>query len=138
MVEYTVAPPEFPVVEIGGRKLAVKSDFLSIVRMSALGINQQDLRSLFQAASAVERSDPTVIWNIIRLWSCMVAGNYIDRDNPSAPSTIPTPEYWASVIGDDLNKWDDICSAVVKAYLKAMPLVTGAAPAGTKNAPVLT
>ena len=126
---------EFPVIEIGKRKLVLKADFVSIVRMSALGINQAEIRKVFSDGSQPENMDPGAVWTILRMFSCLVAGNFIDKENPAAPSSIPTPEYWSTQIAENQSGWGPLFIAVMQAYLKVIPPATGAAPAVTADAP---
>ena len=121
-MDNTPTPPAFPIVEIGGQKLIVKFDFLAKYRMSQLGIGPRDLRLLGGGAT-----DPGVVALSLKLFSCAVASNFIDPANPAAPAPIPSPEYWASQIGDDTAKWGEICQATMQAMVKVLP-TAGAPP----------
>jgi hypothetical protein len=134
MGELTAVPPGFPVVEINGRKLICKFDFLAKYQISVLGIGTADFRAL-RRADKPEDMDPAALSVIIKLFSCAVASNFIDVDNPGAPTRIPSPEYWAAVIPDE--KWVEVITATNQAALKAHPPTAGAASAETRTAPQL-
>jgi hypothetical protein len=118
MAELTPVPPAFPVVEINGQKLVCKFDFLAKYQMSVLGIRTADFRA-FRRPDNPEDMDPTATALSMKLFSCAVANNFIDKENPGAPARIPPPEYWASVIPED--KWGEVCAATMQAMLKVQP-----------------
>jgi hypothetical protein len=128
MAETTPVPPAFPVVEINGRKLVCKFDFLAKYQMSVLGIRTADFRA-FRRPDNPEDMDPAAMALAVKLFCCAVANNFIDVENPGAPAKIPGPEYWAAVIPDE--KWGDVCAATMQAMLKVAPPT--AAPASAEN-----
>ncbi len=134
MGELTAVPPGFPVVEINGRKLVCKFDFLAKYQMSVLGIRTADFRA-FRRPDKPEDMDPGAMSLAMKLFSCAVASNFIDVDNPGAPARIPGPEYWAAVIPD--TQWGEVCTATMQAMLKVQPSTAGAASAETRTAPQL-
>ncbi len=121
MAELTPVPPAFPVVEIVGRKLICKFDFLAKYQMSVLGIRTADFRAFSRPENPADM-DPRAMALAMKLFSCAVASNFIDVDNPGAPAQIPSPEYWAAVIPDD--KWGEVCGATMQAMLKVLPPAT--------------
>lgn len=127
-METTMTPPAFPIVEIMGRKLTCKFDFLAKYRMSELGIRPGDFRALNKPNDA-ESMDPRATALVMKLFSCAVASNFIDKENPGTPVQIPSPEYWAAIIPDD--KWSEVCTATMQAMVKAAPLT--AAPASAEK-----
>ncbi len=131
MAELTPVPPAFPIVEIMGRKLICKFDFLAKYQMSVLGIKTGDFRA-FSRPEKVEDMDPRAMALAMKLFSCAVASNFIDKDNPGAPAQIPSPEYWAAVIPDE--KWGEVCSATMQAMLKVAPPTAAPASAETSGA----
>jgi len=131
MPELTPVPPAFPVVEILGRKLVCKFDFLAKYQMSVLGIRVADFRA-FRRPDNPQDMDPTAMALSMKLFSCAVANNFIDVDNPGAPAQIPGPEYWAAVIPDE--KWAEVCTATMSAMLKVAPPATAPAPAESTGA----
>ncbi len=131
MAELTPVPPAFPVVEIAGRKLVCKFDFLAKYQMSVLGIRTADFRA-FSRPDKPEDMDPRAMALAMKLFSCAVASNFIDKENPGAPAQIPSPEYWAAVIPDE--KWGEVCGATMQAMLKVAPPVTAPAPAEAAGA----
>ncbi len=134
MAETTPVPPAFPIVEINGQKLVCKFDFLAKYQMSVLGIRTADFRA-FRRPDNPEDMDPTATALAMKLFSCAVANNFIDKENPGAPARIPSPEYWAAIIPDE--KWGDVCTATMQAMLKVQPPTAGAASAETATAPQL-
>jgi hypothetical protein len=124
MTETMPVPPAFPVVEINGQRLVCKFDFLAKYQMSVLGIRTADFRA-FRRPEKPEDMDPGAMALAMKLFSCAVASNFIDTENPGAPARIPSPEYWAAVIPDD--KWGEVCGATMQAMLKVQP--PAAAPA---------
>ncbi len=131
MPETTPTPPAFPIVEIMGRKLVCKFDFLAKYQMSVLGIRTADF-SAFRRPENVADMDPRAMALAMKLFSCAVASNFIDKDNPGAPAAIPSPEYWAAVIPDE--KWADVCTATMQAMLKVAPPATALALVETNGA----
>jgi hypothetical protein len=131
MPELTPVPPAFPVIEILGRKLVCKFDFLAKYQMSALGIRTADFRA-FRRPDNPEDMDPAAMALAVKLFSCAVANNFIDVENPGAPARIPGPEYWASVIPDD--RWPDVCTATMQAMLKVAPPATAPALVESRGA----
>jgi hypothetical protein len=131
MPELTPVPPGFPIVEILGRKLICKFDFLAKYQMSVLGIRTADFRA-FSRPEKPEDMDPRAMALAMKLFSCAVASNFIDKDNPGAPAQIPSPEYWAAVIPDE--KWGDVCTATMQAMLKVAPPATALALVETDGA----
>lgn len=131
MAALTPVPPAFPIIEIMGRKLVCKFDFLAKYQMSILGIRTADFRA-FSRPEKVEDMDPRAMALAMKLFSCAVASNFIDRDNPGAPAQIPSPEYWAAVIPDE--QWGDVCSATMQAMLKVAPPATAQALAEATGA----
>ena len=127
MAELTPVPPAFPIVEIMGRKLVCKFDFLAKYQMSVLGIRTADFGA-FRKTDNPGDMDPRAMALAMKLFSCAVASNFIDKDNPGAPAQIPSPEYWAAVIPDE--KWGDVCAATMQAMLKVAPPT--AAPASAE------
>lgn len=134
MAELTPVPPAFPIVELMGRKLVCKFDFLAKYQMSVLGIRTADFRA-FSRPEKSEDMDPKAMALAVRLFSCAVASNFIDKENPAAPTAIPTPEYWAAVIPDE--KWGDVCGATMQAMLKVAPPATAPVLAETTGATAL-
>ena len=124
MAELTPVPPAFPIVELDGRKLVCKFDFLAKYQMSVLGIRTADFGA-FRKVERAEDMDPRAMSVALKLFSCAVASNFIDKENPGAPAQIPSPEYWAAVIPDE--KWGEVCAATMQAMLKVVP--PAAAPA---------
>ena len=124
MAELTPVPPAFPVVDLNGRKLVCKFDFLAKYQMSVLGIRTADFAA-FRKVDRPEDMDPRAMSVALKLFSCAVASNFIDKDNPGAPAQIPSPEYWAAVIPDE--KWGDVCAATMQAMLKVAPPATAPA-----------
>ncbi len=124
MAELTPVPPAFPVVELNGRKLVCKFDFLAKYQMSVLGIRTADF-SAFRKPDNVADMDPRAMALAMKLFSCAVASNFIDKENPGAPAAIPSPEYWAAVIPDE--KWGEVCSVTMQAMLKVAPPATAPA-----------
>jgi hypothetical protein len=131
MSETTLTAPAFPVIEIDGRRLVLKFDFLAKFRLSELGVGAIDMRS-FRAVDRPEDADPRVLAIVLKLFSAFVASNFIDRENPGSPANVPTPEYWATVIGDDTALWGKMCKATGEALGKV--LLSAAAPAPAKDA----
>ena len=131
MAELTPVPPAFPIVEIMGRKLICKFDFLAKYQMSVLGIRTADFRAFSRPENA-EDMDPRAMALALKLFSCAVASNYIDVSNPGAPAQIPSPEYWAAVIPDE--KWGEVCAATMQAMLKVAPPATAPALAEATGA----
>ncbi len=131
MAELTPVPPAFPVVELNGRKLICKFDFLAKYQMSVLGIRTADFRA-FSRPEKVEDMDPRAMALALKLFSCAVANNFIDKDNPGSPAQIPSPEYWAAVIPDE--KWGEVCAATMQAMLKVAPPTAAPASAETAGA----
>ncbi len=131
MAELTPVPPAFPVVEILGRKLVLKFDFLAKYQMSVLGIKTADFRA-FRRPENPQDMDPTALALAMKLFSCAAANNFIDVDNPGAPAQIPSPEYWAGVIPDE--KWGEICTATMQSMLKAAPPAAAPVPAESTGA----
>ncbi len=129
MAELTPVPPAFPVVELNGRKLVCKFDFLAKYQMSVLGIKTGDFRA-FSRPENPEDMDPRAMALAMKLFSCAVASNFIDKDDPGKPAAIPSPEYWAAVIPDE--KWGEVCGATMQAMLKVAPPI--AAPASAEIA----
>lgn len=117
-MENTAIAPTFPVFEIGGRKLTVKFDSLARFRMSALGITNDELRTI-RRVDNIDQLDPRILSVIVKLFSCAVANNFINLDDPGAPARIPSPEYWAAVIDDE--RWKDVVTVIMTAYVKASP-----------------
>jgi len=133
MAELTPVPPAFPIVEIMGRKLVCKFDFLAKYQMSVLGIRTADFRA-FSRPEKPEDMDPRAMALAMKLFSCAVASNFIDKDNPGAPAQIPSPEYWAAVIPDE--KWSEVCAATMQAMLKVAPPTAAPASADQTGAQV--
>lgn len=133
-MEHTPTAPSFPVIEIEGRKLVLKFDMLAKHRLSEMGISVVDLR-MFKPADRPEDVDARVLSMCIKLFSCFVANNYIDKDDPGAPARIPSPEYWAVVIGDDMELWKRVNKALGEAMGKAFLRGTGPAPSQQQAAP---
>lgn len=131
MPELTPVPPAFPVIEIGTRKLICKFDFLAKYQMSVLGIRTADFGA-FRKSDRVEDMDPRAMSVALKLFSCAVASNFIDKENPGAPAAIPSPEYWAAVIPDE--KWGEVCAATMQAMLKVAPPTAAPASAETTGA----
>lgn len=132
MAETTPTAPAYPVIEIDGRKLVLKFDFLAKFRLSELGIGLAELRA-FRPVDRPEDADPKVLSLILKLFSCFVASNFINRDNPGAPAQIPSPEYWAALVGDDMEMWREMARATGEALGKAVLSVAAPAPASDQS-----
>lgn len=130
-METTPLPPGFPVVEIGGRKLVCKFDFLAKYQMSVLGIRAANFTA-FRKPENTADMDPAAMALTMKLFSCAVASNFVNVEDPGAPARIPGPEYWASVIPD--GQWAEVCTATMQAMLKAHPPAAGPALVETTGA----
>lgn len=117
-METTPIGPAFPIIEIGGRKLVVKFDSLARFRMSAMGISISDLFR-FKRVQAINETDPEITSIVLKFFACAVANNFIDVEDPAAPARIPTPEYWAAVMPDEL--WIKVGESVMQALIKVFP-----------------
>ncbi len=131
MPELTPVPPAFPVIKLVGRDLVCKFDFIAKYQMSILSIRTTDFRAFSRPDNPADM-DPKAMALAVKLFSCAVAGNYIDLDNPGAPAQIPTPEYWAAVIPDEM--WGEVCAATMQAMLKVAPPIAAPASAETTGA----
>ncbi len=117
MPDKMIVPPGFETIEIDGRTLVGKLDFVCKYQMGVLGIRLSDWKVFFEKDQSL--AGMTLIANT---FACIVAGNYVNKDNPGAPVSIPTPQYWMSTI--DEEKWGEVCSFVQKVLLKAAPPAT--------------
>jgi|SRR5215471_7535649 len=124
--ETTPTAPAYPVIEIDGRRLVLKFDMIAKFRLSEMGVGALDLR-MFRPAQKPEEIDPRVLSLCLKLFSCFVANNFVNREDPGTPTHIPSPEYWAAVIGDDMKMWVSVNKALGEAMGKAF--LTGAGPA---------
>ena len=68
-------------------------------------------------APTVQIGNPGAVQNIVTVFSCMVAENFIDRSKPTQVdlSTAPTADYWATLIEDFSEVEKVVWSAVGKA-----------------------
>ncbi len=117
MAELTPVPPAFPTIEIDGKKLVGKLDFVCKYQMGVMGIKLSDWKVFFD-------KDQTLagLTLIADTFSCIVAGNYINKENPGSAVSIPTPQYWMANIDDD--KWKEVCAFVQDVLLKTTPPAT--------------
>lgn len=115
----TPSPVQYPTVTIAGRAYILKFDMLAKLRMSQLGVRPSDFRIL--AVREGESPDPGIVAVMLKLFSCAAANNFVDPENPLAPITIPSPENWAVLIGDDLEIFKQISTATFQAMVKVTP-----------------
>ncbi len=126
MAEQSIVPPGFPTIDIDGRTLVGKMDFICKYQMGLLDLRISDCKVFFGLGEQSLAYFPI----IAKMFSCLVAGNYVNKNDPGAVVSIPTPQYWMAVVDNNNDLWTRMCMFVQQSLLKVAPPT--AAPASAE------
>lgn len=117
---------DYPTVTIDGRKLTVKLSLAAQMLMRRRGIDVRRLPSLISpkfhpngmgcvdpaCAEPTHTENPDVGENVMKIFACMVAHEFVDLSNPSMASldAAPSADYWTTLA--DFEEHQEIMVAV--------------------------
>jgi hypothetical protein len=93
---------EYPTITVGAHEdLVVRMSLASQILMRRRGIDVAKLGTLM-LPKVGEDPNPDAVGNVVTVFSCMVAENFLDLAKPNRVdlSSVPTPDYWATQIDD--------------------------------------
>ena len=104
---------DYPTISVGTHKnLVVRFSLAAQVLMQRRGIDPNRLHSLTCPFIVVDGKvttdiNPNAIGNILTIFSCMVAENFIDPQSTRVSlDAAPTADYWATLLDDRISEVD--------------------------------
>jgi len=127
---------DYPTISVGKHKDIVVRQTIAAeiligrrgLSMATLGIDIHPWKVDREGKNTAE-PNPNSVANLITVFSCFVAENFIDQDNPARVSldTVPTADYWACQI-DDIGEVTRVVHAAIKKALEARRAKLAAVP----------
>jgi len=97
-----MTPIEYPTITVGAHEnLVVRLSLASQLLLRRRGMDPARMGELMQPRIGNE-PNPDAVGNVIAVFACMVAENFVDRSKPHLCdlSSAPTADYWAMQIDD--------------------------------------
>ena len=93
---------EYPTISVGAHEhLVVRLSLAAQLLMRRRGLDPARIGELMQPKIG-DKPNPDAVGNVVAVFACMVAENFVDRSNPHLCDlgNAPTADYWATQIDD--------------------------------------
>jgi hypothetical protein len=131
-----MTPIDYPTITVGAHEnMVVRLSLAAQLLMQRRGIDAARMGVLMSPRIS-EQPNPDAVGNVIAVFACMVAENFVDKSAPHLCdlSKAPTADYWAMQITDFAAVEQAVWAAVGKAVEERRKRLAVVPPAATEAA----